>query len=599
MGFMPPRKPKTQKGLFSVQSGWSLVSTRVRPSLSNDEIGISMIRRLLLDLARGSPEVATGLRDEHRYEKYDSNRLDPYQVGISILSAYANIPLKIFASADKKYKDITLADCVHACAIKCNLFFPTKRQKRIDESKNRRAFMDNILGFLSYIRDYPHSIPDHQELANRILGFCSIARESPPRVQEINLYDILNDYLKEKGRLIHISLKNIHKAANKLNLDQSKRWGWSVLVTVCFERAIDLSYRNSAQIFGGRAWLLSRTPGRALFFHQHDTFSLEQQKVFCAKFHEVLIKALLKYCEEKDSKENRKIKKMISLDKESLSLFSSSLIRLETNRGGKRSIKTLKRKPSKPSNDLIQEADWGKPITELPLWTNVLVYAAARGLRRFRAIQSMWQDLLKFRASNKERRSILPQDSECAKTFVYLDCIQLSELIWRSDDNWIECFRNARILAPLIEVSLVGFICDYDTYYPQYAGERMLFGPRALGGDELHMIVPCSKDDVEDSIKKLQLRLRAHMDLFGLVKFSRWIKDPRDIADHKLKLKNNSKKTAILPKQLWWIDTIDLSGLDEEEMNEKIAMFSENIARCKQLARMNWDDDSDEMFYPM
>ncbi|HIF45962.1 MAG TPA: hypothetical protein EYQ73_04090 [Candidatus Poseidoniales archaeon] len=592
-------KVLTPGGLFSVQSGWSLVSTRVRPSLSRDEIGISMIRRLLLDLARGSPEVATGLRDEHRYEKYDSNRLDPYQVGISILSAYANIPLKIFPSSDKKYKNITLADCVHACAIKCNLFFPTSRQKKIDEFKNKREFMSSILGFLSYIRDYPYSIPDHQELANRILGFCSITRESPPRQQEVELQSILNDYLKEKGRLIHISLKNIHKAANKLNLDQSKRWGWSVLVTVCFERAIDLSYQNSAQIFGGRAWLLSRTPGRALFFHQHDTFSLEQQKVFCSKFHEVLILALLKYCDEEDSKENRKIKKMITFDKDSLSLFSSSLIRLETNRGGKRSIKTLKRKPSKPSNDSIQEADWGEPIRDLPLWTDVLVYAAARGLRRFRAIQSMWQDILKFRKSDKNRKSILPQDIDCDKTFVYLDCIQLSELIWRSDENWIECFRTARILAPLIEVSLVGFICDYDTYYPKYAGDRMLLGPRALGGDELHMIVPCSKKDVKKSVEILQLRLKKHMELFGLVKYSSWIKNPKDIADHKLKLKNNRKRNPLLPKQLWWIDLIDLSGLDEEEMNEKISMFSENIARCKQMARMNWDDDSDDMFYMM
>jgi hypothetical protein len=175
----------------------------------------------------------------------------------------------------------------------------------------------------------------------------------------------------------------------------------------------------------------------------------------------------------------------------------------------------------------------------------------------------------------------------------------LSELIWRSDENWIECFRTARILAPLIEVSLVGFICDYDTYYPKYAGDRMLLGPRALGGDELHMIVPCSKKDVKKSVEILQLRLKKHMELFGLVKYSSWIKNPKDIADHKLKLKNNRKRNPLLPKQLWWIDLIDLSGLDEEEMNEKISMFSENIARCKQMARMNWDDDSDDMFYMM
>ena len=42
----------TEQGLFSVQSGWSMLSARVRPWLFDDSEGYKRIRRLLLDLAR-------------------------------------------------------------------------------------------------------------------------------------------------------------------------------------------------------------------------------------------------------------------------------------------------------------------------------------------------------------------------------------------------------------------------------------------------------------------------------------------------------------------------------------------------------------------
>ena len=93
----------TPGGLFSVQSGWSMLSTRIRPGLFNDVKGFDRIRRLLLDLARGQAEVSTGLQGQYRYEASDSNRLDPYQVGITILSAYANSPLGIFSQFNEKW----------------------------------------------------------------------------------------------------------------------------------------------------------------------------------------------------------------------------------------------------------------------------------------------------------------------------------------------------------------------------------------------------------------------------------------------------------------------------------------------------------------
>ena len=47
----------TSGGLFSVQSGWSMISTRIRPELFDKRKARTRIRRLLLDLARGPSEI--------------------------------------------------------------------------------------------------------------------------------------------------------------------------------------------------------------------------------------------------------------------------------------------------------------------------------------------------------------------------------------------------------------------------------------------------------------------------------------------------------------------------------------------------------------
>lgn len=560
-----------------------------------------MIRRLLLDLARGAPEVATGLRDEHRFEKYDSNRLDPYQVGMSILSAYANIPLNLGPSFNKSFGKITLADCIHACAVECDLFRTTKSNEKhkVEDLEGQNKFMMSIMRFLTYIRDYKDSINDHKQLANRLLAFCSIARISPLREPEKKMRATLNSYFNQVGKLINISLKGIHKAANSLGLNQEKRWGWSVMVTICFEKAIEYSYQNAEQIFGGRAWLLARTPGRALFFHQHSPFTNKEKQAFCDTFRKMLVKTLDNYCSLEDSSINRELKEVIMNETEHFSTLITSMIRVDINRGGNKAIKTLRNKPSIAKREVLEEADWGEPAPSSPGWAEALKYAGARGRRGFRAIQCMWQDILNMRKSERERQEILPQDKSSDKTFVYLDCIQLSELVWWRSENWIESFRVARILSPLIEVSMVGFISDYNTLYPEFHGDTMLFGPRALGGDELHMIVPCSKEEVVRKMTKLQERLEGHMKSFGLVTYSEWVVDNKDDVDFRLKLKSRNKKDIICPKQMWWLGTLDISGMDEEEMNQKIIDYSNEIPLRKQKARENWQDGTDKMFYPM
>ena len=67
----------------------------------------------------------------------------------------------------------------------------------------------------------------------------------------------------------------------------------------------------------------------------------------------------------------------------------------------------------------------------------------------------------------------------------------------------------------------------------------------------------------------------------------------------KSKSKSKSKKDTIYPKQMWWFGTLDISELNEEEMGKLISDYSKNIPKFKQLARRNWQDGTDKMFYPM
>ena len=108
------------------------------------------------------------------------------------------------AEFNQNWKFVSLADCIHACIFESGLFSSSENSEK--------KFMSMMLEFLVYIRDHEHSKEDHKLLANRILSFCSIARISAPRTSTYNLDRILKNYFGTKGRLFHISLKDIHKS---------------------------------------------------------------------------------------------------------------------------------------------------------------------------------------------------------------------------------------------------------------------------------------------------------------------------------------------------------------------------------------------------
>jgi len=461
-----------------------------------------------------------------------------------------------------------------------------------------------MLRFLSHIRDNDNTTEDCKDLSNRLLSFCSISRHSPRELEndEKKLRKIIDQYLVQKGRLIHVSLRDVHKAAKKLRLDQNLIWGWSIIITVCFEKTVDEAYRNRDQIFGGRSWLLTRTPGRALYFNQkeHQTFDLEKR--FRKRFVTILHDTLTRYCEKinsekianKEEEENKKIIEELEKNKKQLDLFCATLILVKQTHT-KKQIKYLRTNPSKMYEGAVDSHVWGKPVKTPPIWARALAYPAARGVRRFRSIQEMWQDLLSSNTPVDEQK-IRPHSSLTPATFVYLDCIQLSELIWNSSESWIQCFKNARIIAPIIEISLVSFIGGFDTLYPKYGGAIMRQGPKALGGDELHIVVPKTQKAVENQIAKLGATIMEEIESFGLVQTTIWERSS-DRDSKKLSLKAKQANHPLCPKQMWWAGIIDVSNYPSlEEMNEEIGQYSQEIKGRKDTGRDEWDDSHESMF---
>lgn len=590
-----------------------MLSARVRPWLFDDSEGYKRIRRLLLDLARGPSEISKGLQDSHRFgtaskntssnsttvngnlsnsnlnNEFDSNRLDPYQVGITILSSYTNYPLGIMKEFNENWNYVSLADCIQACIFESGLFS--------SKENSEKTFMSMILEFLVFIRDHDESSEDHKLLVNRILSFCSIARISPSRERKYKLDRILKKFYGTKGRLFHISLKDIHKASKFLKLDWKLKWGWSIIVTVCFEKAVDKAYSETQKVFGGNAWLMSRTPGRALFFEQSNFVQLEIQKKFCELFNEIFVETLLTACTSSESNNSEEIFRELNkaATDGSIEKLTHRLIQVSWS-GAACPISTLAKQ--KHSSVNREDTCWDSSHENMPVWCESLGFPAARGFRRFRLIQSLWQDLLSLRGKENVF-SVRPQKlNEEKRTFVYLDCIQLGELLW-DRSNWLQSFEKARIVAPVIEGVLAAFISVSDTLYPEFDSDELKFGPRALGGDEIHLIMPGGEKEVDDALLRLQNKLWKHLDNFGLIQFGNWNK-PNKKSNGRLYFRGGLNKVEsvkpVCPKTMWWVGIV--SEKEGENFDNLVDMFLGNIPVSKDNKRARWEK-SDNLFQKM
>ncbi len=242
---------------------------------------------------------------------------------------------------------------------------------------------------------------------------------------------------------------------------------------------------------------------------------------------------------------------------------------------------------------------WEDNLETMPVWCKSLGFPAARGIRRFRLIQSLWQDLLSLRGKENVF-SVRPQKiGEEKRTFVYLDCIQLGELLW-DRSNWLQSFEKARIVAPVIEGVLAAFISASDTLYPEFDSDEMKFGPRALGGDEIHLIMPGGEKEVKDILERLQSKLLKHLENFGLIRFEHNWKKPNKKSNGRLYIRGRLNKEdaikPVCPRTMWWVGLV--TEKDAIDFDKSVEMFLENIPTTKDFKRERWEK-SDDLFQRM
>ena len=599
---MEPEKFAEQNSVFSVDYGWNLVTSRIQTSLDKDHVSISSIRRLFLDIARGPSEIANGVLDESR-TGFDSNRLDPYQVGVNILSAHANKKLIFDSKSDLfrlfiEFKDlkISLADIIHAYLSRFNIpaqgwnkeIFKliedgeTSGKKVLNAVNKQIEFIEELLFFLQHL-SFILEQSDNQEilkLCNKLLIYCSACRIYPaqvPKVNELDFYNLLKKYYLDKPRtLIQFSLQRVHKLSSILNLNSIQKIGWSVIVTVAFERTVDGLYKNNdTRKKLKNIWIFSRSPTRVLLSTKGHYKSEIIKQSFISSFSNELMKTSIHYLEENKKEYDRE--EIVNEISNFIETLSNYLVRIST----KPSATLYKHRTKKyvQSGELEPFDENLIDTSSIPhLFTESLESAAYRGRRRFRMIQSKWKDMLRYLDKSIIGSSSLDHQKDDEElTFLYFDCIQLGEVLWNSEQSWFEQFSFSRMISPFIDFSMASFIAAFDNVIATSRNDSILTdaGLIALGGDEIHLAVGSNPQDIRIRIEMISKWVLVRMSDNKLLDISQWVNE------NKPKLVNNSGNSLLMP--MWWIGV----GHYEEKaaMSEYIDHYLSKISELKTKSR--------------
>ena len=591
-----------QNSVFSVDYGWNLLSSRIQTSLDKDHVSTSSIRRIILDIARGPSEIANGVLDDSRIGFY-SNRLDPYQVGVNILSAHANKELIFDPKCDlyrlfEDFKDlkISLADIIHAYLNRFKIpaqgwnmdVFKLLEQGKISDKKVRKAinkqieFIENLLFFFKYLPIIlePEKNLEIVKLCNKLLNYCSACRIYPaqvPKVNELDFYNLLkNYYLVETRTLIQFSLQKVHKLSTILNLNSIQKIGWSVIVTVAFERTVDDLYNNrDNKNILKNIWVFSRSPTRVLLSTKEHYRSVKIRKSFVSSFSNQMMKTSIHYLEE--NKEDFDSQDLVEELRDFIVELSNYLVRISSKQSATLYKHRTRKYIQSEEQDPLHENSF-ENCTISNSFTTSLESAAYRGRRRFRMVQSKWKDMLRYINNSIIGSSDIDHQKDDEElTFLYFDCIQLGEILWNSEQSWFEQFSFSRMISPFIDFSMASFIAAFDSVIATSRNDSILTGAGliALGGDEIHLAVGSSPHDIRIIIDKISHWVLGRMRDNNLLPISQWIND------NKPKLVNDGGSCLLMP--MWWIGVGHYE--EKEAMGDYIDHYLSNINLLKTKSR--------------
>ena len=513
---------------------------------------LAVMRRILLDIARGPSESSTGPKRTERVSEI-TNRLSRYRVGMSILHAHASKRLravqpeppkqdktKVKRASKKPGKDefwlkdhvgwsvdVSLADVIHAFMhehiptsgwskkvttdLEKARSIATGSQKLRKPARKRLAaeicaqasILQQCLGGMHHALAAMEEGHSNHALVNEITGFFQTHGVETEPCSRTALESLLGDFVRAlQPTLLHISTHGVHKAANGLGLseDSSVLLGWSSVITSTFEQALDTLLDKED------AWVVNRLPCHGLVFARGRNSATDIQKNFLRYARKALHNTITTAMGDdpagiKDQKVRNQISQLVS-----------NVLRIDV-------VKQSSLRAPQQGIDI-------QPLGPLDLeaMETMLTKIADATKAQLSSDREAWVALSQYANEHDE-------DNEAQGLHdVYFDVIGLSKVVWGNtgtkhlvtkggskgqrvlsglQGEVHEQFRIGGLAGASIDMSLITFLLVFQRSGDVQSEEE---GPQSIGGDEANLVVRASESGLAILADKAEAMLSTLLD---------------------------------------------------------------------------------------
>jgi len=513
---------------------------------------LAVMRRMLLDIARGPSESSTGPQRTERVSEI-TNRLSPYRVGMSILHAHASKRLrgilpespmqdKTQRRSTSKNKaqdefwlkdqvdwsvDVSLSDVIHAFmhekippsgwSKKVKQDFDRSKSLAAGSMKLRQAdrrrlateiceqasILQHCLGGMHLALQGMERVHSNHDLVQKVTDFFGQNGVETEPCLLSKLESSLGDFAQAmQPTLVHISTHGVHKAANALGLseDPSVRLGWSSIITSTLEQAMD------TLLDMGEAWLVNRLPCHGLVFARGRKSTADFESNFLKYARRALHRTIDKAMNDepagiKDQKVRNQISQLVS-----------NVLRIDI---------------------VKQNAPWSPQVggeiqplgpLDLEAMEAMLTKIAGATKARLSSDREAWVALSQY--ANVQEEDHEPEELHD----LYFDVIGLGKVVWGNTGTKHlvtlggskgqrvlsglhgevhEQFRIGGLAGASIDMSLITFLLVFQRSGEVQSKEE---GPQSIGGDEVNLVVRASESGLAMLADKAEAMLSTVLD---------------------------------------------------------------------------------------
>lgn len=499
---------------------------------------LAVMRRILLDIARGPSESSTGPKRTERVSEI-SNRLSRYRVGMSILHAHASKRLRGTPPQEsdeeeskegkrrrKKTRkkpskdefwlknqagwsvDVSLGDVIHAfmhghiptsgwpkkvtadlekarsIAAGSTQLSQAARKRLAKEICEQASVLQQCLGGMHHALEAMEEGHSNHALVKEITGFFQTHGVETEPCSSKALESLLGDFVQAlQPTLLHISTHGVHKAANGLGLseDPSVRLGWSSIITSTFEQALDTLLDKE------EAWVVNRLPCHGLVFARGRKSAADIRSNFLKYARKALHNTITTAM--KDEPAGIKDKKV----RNHISQLVSNVLRIDV-------VKSNQRAP-KSDNEI-----WPLSPLDLEAMETMLTHVAEATKAQLSSDREAWVALSQYANEHEEENEAQGLHD------VYFDVIGLSKVVWGNtgtkhlvtkggskgqrvlsgpQGEVHEQFRVGGLAGASIDMSLITFLLVFQRSGDVQSEEE---GPQSIGGDEANLVLRASEE---------------------------------------------------------------------------------------------------------